>query len=320
VRIENGRTAGAPALRHAAAFHRSTADLLEQLVPLVEAALERAEPVAALLCPATEQALRERVGEPPDLHLLGQPAGAEAGSGQTVATRRARLLRELTASSGAATVVTEHSARLDGADGAFWTELDAAANLAMADLPVQVTCFFPELPLHSGILEGARANHPLLLVDGALRHNPAHRDPRAVLAERPAPAPVLLGPPDQRITFGAWQLHEVRAAVEQALLAEHHEPAHAEDVALAVNEVATNAVEHGAPEAELCVWAADRPTGEVWFEVHDAGRIRDPLPGLQAPRPSDPRGRGMWIARQLCDTLHVWADDAGTHVRMLAAP
>jgi hypothetical protein len=28
----------------------------------------------------------------------------------------------------------------------------------------------------------------------------------------------------------------------------------------------------------------------------------------------------VWIARQLCDTLHVWADRWGTHVRMQAAP
>ena len=81
---------------------------------------------------------------------------------------------------------------------------------------------------------------------------------------------------------------------------------------LAVNEVATNAVEHGESEAELFLWTGD----ELVCEVHDRGVLGDPLPGLQAPHPSHPKGRGIWIARQLCDMLHVWGDTAGTHVRM----
>ena len=65
----------------------------------------------------------------------------------------------------------------------------------------------------------------------------------------------------------------------------------------------------------------DRPgTRELLCEVHDDGPLADPLPGLRAPHPSDPRGRGLWIARQLCDLLHVWGDDAGTHVRIRALP
>jgi len=89
-----------------------------------------------------------------------------------------------------------------------------------------------------------------------------------------------------------------------------------EDFVLAVNEITTNAVEHGIPDAEICLWASD---GFV-FEVHDRGRLADPLPGLVAPHAGDPRGRGVWIARQLCDSLHVWADGQGTHVRIRAAP
>ena len=38
------------------------------------------------------------------------------------------------------------------------------------------------------------------------------------------------------------------------------------------------------------------------------------------PAPYATGGRGLWIARQLCDLLHVWGDDAGTHVRIRALP
>ena len=127
----------------------------------------------------------------------------------------------------------------------------------------------------------------------------------------------MLGAPDERWTFGAWALNEIRASVETAMLAIGFGHDRAEDVVLAVNELATNAVEHGAGDAEICLWTdAD---GFV-VEVHDRGFLRNPLPGLVAPRPAEPRGRGVWIARQLCDSLHVWSDAAGTHVRLRAAP
>lgn len=316
MRFETTRSALSVRLRHAAAFHSSAADLLAQLLPLITAGLERGDPVAVAVRPETEKAIHRRLGNPAGLILLSQPDWSDPGSGQTVAARRARELRELTTGTGAPiTVVSEHDPRFDGADGAFWTELDAALNVALAELPVTLTCFFPELPLHLEILDGARRNHPLLHVGRELRHNPDHRPPRDVLAMRPAPAPVVLGPPDARLVFNAWRLHEVRETVEHTLLAADYGRARAEDVVLAVNEVATNAVEHGAPKAELCIWIGG--DGLV-CEVHDTGMLHDPLPGLQAPHPSDPRGRGVWIARQLCDSLHVWADPAGTHVRMRA--
>jgi anti-sigma regulatory factor (Ser/Thr protein kinase) len=318
VKIETTRSVVSVRLRHAAGFHSSPAHLLAQLVPVATAGLERGEPVAVALRPATEEALRDVIGSPSGLIPLSQPAGPDSGSGQTVVMRRARELRELISTTGSAvTVLSEHTSRLDGADGSFWTELDAAANVALAELPLTLTCFFPELPVHQEVLDGAWRNHPLLLVDGRLRHNPDHRCPRDVLTERPAPAPALLGPPDLRMSYSAWQLHDVRAAVEQAVLTAGYERSRVEDVVLAVNEVATNAVEHGATEAELCVW-----TGSDGFvcEVHDGGILADPLPGLQAPHPYEPRGRGVWIARQLCDLLHVWADAHGTHVRMRAMP
>ena len=311
------RTDRPEALAHAVAFHRSRDDLLRQLVPLVGAGLDRGEPVALAVQPSTMDELSDTFGSIPGLVQLATPEGGEGASGQTLAGHRARQLRELTAEAGAATVISEHWNRFDGADGGFWTELDAAMNVALSDLPLQITCFFPEMPLHLEILDGARRNHPVLLVAGEHRRNPEYQRPREVLAELPAPAPVLLGAPDLRIAFGAWQLNEVRDAVEHSLLDAGYARDRAEDVVLAVNEVATNAVEHGTSDAQISIWAAR--DGFV-FEVQDDGALRDPLPGLRAPHPSEARGRGVWIARQVCDSLHVWAGRNGTHVRMHAAP
>ena len=316
MKVQATRAAQAVRLRHVAGFHDSPADLLGQLTPLVVAAAERGEPVAAVLRPVTEEALQQALGDAVELIPLALPESTETCSGQTVAAYRARELRELTrGGTRPVTVIAEHISRFDGADGGFWTELDAAMNVALAELPVTLTCFFPELPLHQSVLEGARRNHESLLIGGRARTNPEHRAPREVLTEQPTSAPIVLRPPDVELTFGAWQLHEVRAAVERAALAADYQPDRAEDVVLAVNEVATNAVEHGGHEADLYIWAEDA----LVCEVHDRGELSDPLPGLAAPHPADPKGRGVWIARQLCDTLHIWADASGTHVRMKAA-
>jgi anti-sigma regulatory factor (Ser/Thr protein kinase) len=322
VRVETTRSAAATRLEHAVGFRARGADPVAQLGPLAAAALDRGERVAVALAPATRDALDAYLREHGDAAVPLVPLTAadvpEDVSAQTTATRWALELRALTAAgAGAVTVLTEHRDHLDGADGRFWTELDAALNVALADLPVHLTCLYPELPVHQEVLDGARRNHPLLLVDGRLHRNPAHRAPRDVLTDRPAPAPPLLGPPDVQLPFSAWRLHEVRAAVERALAGTDCPPERIEDVVLAVNEVATNAVEHGTPDAQLSLWTSGRG---LLCEIDDAGVLGDPLPGLQAPHPSDPRGRGVWIARQLCDSLHVWTDGRGTHVRMRATP
>jgi anti-sigma regulatory factor (Ser/Thr protein kinase) len=334
VKIETTRTAGLVRLRHAVGFTASTDDVVAHAAPVIAAALTRREPVALALRPATERALATVLPVTPaltgstngaaELVHLARPDGPDR-SGQTLAARWARELRTVTRGRSGVTVVVEHDADHDGLDGAFWTELDAALNIALAEVAATVVCLYPQLPLHLEVVDGARRNHGLLLErvgQGGrvvLRQNPEYREARDVLAGRGAPAPSVLGPPDRRIPFDTWQLVTVREAVATAARAAGCDRHRVDDLVLAVNEVATNAVEHGKGDAHLALWTGPGTRGLV-CEVHDGGRLTDPLPGLRAPHTADPRGRGLWIARQLCDLLHVWSDDAGTHVRIRALP
>ena len=232
--------------RHSVAFHDSESELMEQLVPVVTAAVDAGEALALALRPTTETALRAAVECPSDVLVLARPDGPDGPSGQTLAARWARELRELTTSGRQPiNVITEHWSAFDGADGGFWTELDAAANIALSALPVSMTCFYPAYPLHGSVVEGALRNHRTLLRHGLLSANDAYLPPTEVLLATPAPAPLVLGPPDERRTFGAWALNDVRDSVETAMLAAGFGRDRAEDVVLAVNEIATNAVEHG---------------------------------------------------------------------------
>jgi anti-sigma regulatory factor (Ser/Thr protein kinase) len=305
-----------PALRHAAGFFPSPGALLAQIVPMVRAGLDRGSPVALAVGPGTVDALADALGGLEAVTLLGHPDDPVGHSGQTMAVRRARELHQLAGDGTRVTLISEHQSRFDGPDGRFWPEMEAATNLAMAGAAVELRCFYPELPLHRSVLDGALANHPDLLRDGALHPNPRFRSPQEALAEIPVPPPVLLGPPDLRLDLVATSLSDVRARVEAGLRAAGYARARAEDVVFAVNEITTNAVHHGAPPAELHMWTVERA---CVVEVHDSGSLGDPLPGVRPPSSTQRSGWGVWVARQTCEALHVWRDGAGTHVRMHAA-
>ncbi len=313
--IVETRAASRTRLEHRAAFYKALPDLLDTVSSQARMAVDRGEPMALIVEPAAEHEVRTRFGGAGGLFVLPPPAGVVRGSGQTVATQLARELRELTGLTGRVNVIMQHEPRLDGTDGTYWAQLDAALNVALADIPVTMTCLFPSLDMLPDVDQSVRANHPLLIEAGLALTNLECLSPAEVVAAA-APPPLLpLGPAQQRLVFTPWQLHTVRTAVADVAQRVSLDQKRTEDLVIAVNEVATNAVEYGQGDAELLLWAS---LDGLICEVHNAGRLNDPLPGLQPPHPGDPRGRGIWIARQLCDLLHVWSDAAGTHVRIHA--
>ena len=83
--------------------------------------------------------------------------------------------------------------------------------------------------------------------------------------------------------FDTWQLVEVRDTVARAAHAAGCDRDRVADLVLAVNEVATNAVEHGSGDAHVALWTGPG-SRELLCEVHDGGRLLDLLPG-RGPAP-----------------------------------
>ena len=54
----------------------------------------------------------------------------------------------------------------------------------------------------------------------------------------------------------------------------------------------------------------------VIAEIADGGTADLPFPGMVAPSVVGIRGRGLWLASELCDVLQVWSDSKGTVVRL----
>jgi len=281
--------------------------LAVQLAPRLHAALRTAAPVVAVLDEAERAALGAELGAAASGIEFLDPADVYRVPAFTVAVRWARLSRR--AEPGArATVVGQHVA-LPGGDGpGYWARLDAALDVALAGLPVEVLCPFPD---GDDVL--SRTTHRTLLSGGHSVPTAAFREPLEVVAEFPPPPPPDLGEPGVVLPFGLEGLGGLRRTVATVATDGGLRTERVADFVLAVNEIASNSVEHGPGSGTLRMWVTD---GQVVAEVHDAGRLRVPFPGLVAPPPTGARGRGLWLASELSDVLQVWSDAGGTVIRV----
>jgi anti-sigma regulatory factor (Ser/Thr protein kinase) len=86
-----------------------------------------------------------------------------------------------------------------------------------------------------------------------------------------------------------------------------------EDLVLAVNELATNSVQHGGGGGTLRVW---QEPGALVCDVRDQGFIEDPLAGRHRPPIDQYGGRGLWLVNRLCDLVQIRSSPSGTVVRV----
>jgi anti-sigma regulatory factor (Ser/Thr protein kinase) len=138
---------------------------------------------------------------------------------------------------------------------------------------------------------------------------------------RPAGEP---GVPVLDLAFGSGTLDALRAGVKAHSSAAGLPEDRAEDVVLAVHELAANAVSHGAGTGRLRIW---KLAGSLCCQVEDgeplesehpdhagneaaaAADASGPAPGHQLP--SQP-GHGLWLVRQIADRMRVLSGARGT--------
>jgi anti-sigma regulatory factor (Ser/Thr protein kinase) len=108
-------------------------------------------------------------------------------------------------------------------------------------------------------------------------------------------------------------LSQVRALVLQRAREAGLAEGRANDLVLAVSEVAANTLRHTQSSGTLATWHDE---DEVVCEIHDEGTITDPLVGRNKPSLDASGGHGLWIVRQVCDLVELNSDANGTTVRM----
>jgi anti-sigma regulatory factor (Ser/Thr protein kinase) len=108
-------------------------------------------------------------------------------------------------------------------------------------------------------------------------------------------------------------LAAIRVVVHRYAIEAGLTEARAIDLVLAVSEVAANTVRHAKSPGNLQIW---HDTHGIVCQLHDEGRITDPLAGRRPPSLEAGGGHGLWIVNEVCDQVELRSDDTGTTMRL----
>lgn len=192
----------------------------------------------------------------------------------------------------------------------------AFGHMAGDDRPFWLLCPYDLTALDPVVVRRSRRTHPFTIDDAALGHADSPDFDGVERFRRPSADTLPPAPANAwhlRVTSGdATSLRRARRAV--ADLARLYGMAEAtEELVLAAHEVLANAVVHGGGEADVAAWLDD---AVFVCEVTDRGELADPLAGRRAVPAGEDRGRGLWMANQLCDLVQVRQIEGCTVVRL----
>ena len=296
---------------HPALLYRDAGEYLAGTVPFIQDGLAAGEPVAVAVPAPNLALLRDALGSDANRVQLRDMAVAGRNPGRILpmvllpfanahAGRRVRIIGEPIWPGRS---LAEYPA---------CAQHEALINAAFEGRQATILCPYDITGLDPDWVADAYRTHPVMLTPTRRWDSPAYTDPVAVAAEFNHPLPE---PPagTASITIDFFTLRAARHfVIEQAswagLTADR-----IQELALAVNELATNSVRHGGGTGELAVWVQD---GHLICQLSDRGSLNNPLAGrIPAPREA-PGGRGLLMVNQLCDLVRIHTTAGGTTIRI----
>lgn len=199
-----------------------------------------------------------------------------------------------------------------------WQRYESVINLTLAQSSAWILCPYDTRVLPRDVVEGARRTHPEIVDRHRTARSRGYVEPTMFSAEcdqRPlAPA----RPPVTTHYISRSELRRTRRLVMLTALDHGLNGERLDDFAAAVQEIATNVVEHGGGDGTASVWldgdvvvcdVIDR-RGASW-NYHAVGHL--------PPSPDSTSGLGVWIARRLCDEVEIRTGRNGSLVRLRMA-
>jgi anti-sigma regulatory factor (Ser/Thr protein kinase) len=179
---------------------------------------------------------------------------------------------------------------------------ERAGNEAFAGRGVSVTCLWDATRYRHQVLDQADAAHSHILTpDGARRRQPREVEAAEHGTQRRARPP---GDADfDLLVADAGDLMSVRGRLRAWSDAYGFSRDDAEDIALAVAEVAANGLRHGLPPVRVRGWQQQPRT--LVIHIDDQGDGPIPVTAGYRRPPDAPGGRGLWLARQLADVVTI---------------
>jgi len=289
-------------LSHSALIYGSDDEFMDVAVPFVEQGIAASEPALVSVRNGNVENLRAALGgEPEGVTLLAADEWYETSA--RTRDKGARWIEEM-AGAGRVRLLGEPPwATGNDAQVRDWARHESVTNVAYAGLGVDFICAFDERELPAEIVEHARRTHPTLAGPRDHDSSEGYEEPHQFCRRLNSRVERPDGEPATVLDFDLTDLHRVRRLVTSMAVASGLSGARADELALAVNEIASNAVVHGRPPATLRIWER---AGELICEVSDAGEgIKDVLAGQFTPPSDGIGGRGIWLARMLCDAVEI---------------
>ncbi len=313
--LPRGVTPATSGFRHDALFFSSPDDLAAATVPFAQEGLAAGDAVVVTASPATADVIRTAVDD--DRVRVVPWAEAYARRTPAAVTGMRRLGDELTATGAHhVRVVGETDFGRTERDWLEWQRYEAVVNQALAGWPLWGLCLFDTTRLPEQVLESVARTHPTVVTGRSRTPNPCFVDPAEYLRGMPVPVEPLQGSAPRLAVDDVVDPIALRHAVAAELAAVRGPREVVEDFLLAVDEMTSNALRHGAPPVGLRLWAsADR----LVCTVTDSGPgLDDPFAGYGPAHGDDLSrgGMGVWLARQLCDHVDISSGPDGATVRL----
>ena len=301
------------AFSHEALFYAGIPEFVEGNAAFIRQGLEADEAVLVVVGGPKQDLLRDELGEDADRVRFADMADVGLNPARIIPAWR--------------DFVNEHapSARpFRGIGEPIWAERSPAAliecqrhesllNLAFDGAPPwRLLCPYDTSTLAPDVIEEALRSHPVVWEQGIESRSESYRDIAVVAAPFDSPLPEPDAIPDV-MAFDLEALRDLRGLVGTRAIEAGLTPGKANDLVLAVNEVATNSLRHGGGQGVLRVWFDG---GSLIAEIRDQGRIDRPLIGRERPLPEQDGGIGLWLANQLCDLVQIRTFPEGSVVRL----
>lgn len=301
---------------HEALFYDSDDTFLSHVIPFVREGVERGE-VVLVDVGERLQAGVEDVFAGEDL-VRFQPGSAYLTPALAIDHYQRTIDRALAAGVEAVRAVGVVDYETDPSAWRDWIRYEAVINEVLAPYPLYGLCPYDTRRLPAEVVASARLSHPNTTTPTGRASNAEYVDPVRLLQRpdlTPQAHPIEEAPPTLDL-HEADDLLKLRMDLHLALIDALPQHGRVVDFISAVSEVAANAERHGKPPVRVRVW---RTPERLFARVDDQGPgIKDPMAGFGRPHRSaeDPKGLGLWAARQLCDLLDYSTTAAGFSVRL----
>ena len=291
-------------LSHTALFYCSQPEYIDRITAFVLAGLDRGEPALIALPGGRDRMI--------GAHLEGTPGEVAFADMTELGRNPAQIIPEVRS------FTAKHPGqRVRFVGEPIWagrtaaeireaTRHEALINLAFARAQATILCPYDASGLADCVLADARYTHQEPATSGATAAT--WRDNLPPECDRP------LGPPpsDAEELGYEMDLAPVRRLVERHARQAGFGAERTVDLVLAANEIAANTISHTDGPGVIHVWHTSE---EILCQIHDTGRITDPMAGRIRFGPDD-RGHGLWLVNQVCDLVEIRSGEDGTTVRM----